>query len=130
MSQATSSETVLLVEDEHSVRVMMRIVLETAGYRVLEASNGAEAISCAGQHHDKIHLLATDVVMPGGVSGPILAAQLAALHPGLRVLFISAHSDEVITRHGVTAEKHPFLRKPFTHAELLRAIDETASQNY
>ncbi|HTE19107.1 MAG TPA: PAS domain S-box protein, partial [Armatimonadota bacterium] len=86
------AETVLLVEDEEMVRGLVRTVLQMNGYTVLEAINGQEALAFATAHPGPIHVLLTDVVMPGGLTGPAVAAQLSALRPGLKVLFMSGYT--------------------------------------
>jgi len=106
------SETILLVEDEAPVRAIARRVLSAAGYQVLEAADAAQARRLAGEHAGRIDLLITDVIMPG-TRGPELAEELAAREPGLRVLFISGYSpDIVIQREGVPGRG--FIQKPFT----------------
>ncbi len=106
-------ETILLVEDEEPVRVLARRLLEDAGYRVLEARQGAEALGIAEAFTDPIHLLLTDTVMPG-IGGPELAGRLAAFHPEARALFMSGYAGDAVQRHGSLAGGGPFLQKPFT----------------
>jgi PAS domain S-box-containing protein len=116
------SETILLVEDDASVRALTRHVLERAGYRVLEAANGVEALARAEQHRDGIQLLLTDIVMPEGVSGRELAARLMAGHPKLRVVFISGYSAEIAGRELALRAGQNFLQKPAAPHELLETI--------
>ena len=94
------SETVLLAEDEPAVRAIARQALERQGYTVLAAPSGADALALAAQHGATIHLLLTDVVMPG-MSGRDLADRLTAQRPGIRVLYISGYTDNAIVRHGM-----------------------------
>src|SRR2546422_3119599 len=94
------TETVLIVEDAAAVRAVMRHVLERQGYAVLEASNGAAALELVAGHPAPIHLLLTDVIMPG-LSGRQLADRLAALRPDTRVLYASGYTDDAVVRHGV-----------------------------
>ncbi len=115
------SETVLVVEDVAAVRAVTRQMLERHGYRVLEASNGATALSLAQQHQSAIHLLVTDVVMPE-VSGRELADQLVQLRPDMKVLFMSGYTDDAIVRHGILQEGIAYLQKPFTPDTLARKV--------
>jgi CheY-like chemotaxis protein len=117
-------ETVLLVEDEAPVRGLAVRVLRNQGYRVLEAANGEEALSVAGEHAgEKIHLLLTDVVMPQ-MGGKELADRLKALRPEIKVVFTSGYTDEAIVRHGVLEPGTDFLQKPFSPASLAQKVRE------
>jgi two-component system cell cycle sensor histidine kinase/response regulator CckA len=116
-------ETVLLVEDEASVRELLRGTLEGHGYRVMAAASGEQALERASVHRGPIHLLVSDVVMPG-IGGPELASRLAPLHPELRVLHISGYADDAILRHGVREGTTAFLQKPFTLEALARKMRE------
>jgi PAS domain S-box-containing protein len=117
------AETVLLVEDETPVRAFVRGILESAGYTVLEAPNGEEALEISRKHNERIHLLVTDVVMPR-MSGPELAQQLAPLRREMRVLYMSGYADDAIVHHGVSDSSAAFLQKPFTPDSLTRKIRE------
>jgi PAS domain S-box-containing protein len=121
LASLAGHETILLVEDEEVVRNVGVRTLRRAGYNVLEASNGADALLIAAQHLASIHLLLTDVVMPtmGGVE---LAARLRAMRPDLRVLFMSGHTGERATRADLTREGNGLLDKPFSPTALLRAV--------
>jgi len=110
---ASGSETVLLVEDEKAVRSLVRRVLEGKGYKVLEAGNGPEALLVAEQHPSPIHLLMTDVVMPG-MSGWELAQLLTSVHQEMKVLFMSGYADDAILDHGVLNSRAVLIPKPFT----------------
>ena len=115
------TETILVVEDEASVRGLTRRILEQSGYRVLVAENGLAALERArGQ---RVDLLLTDVVMPR-MSGRALADQLHESHPSLRVLYMSGYTADAIVRHGVLEAGVHFLQKPFTPAELSRRVRE------
>jgi signal transduction histidine kinase len=114
-------ETVLLVEDEEIVRVLIRDTLRIKGYCVLEATDTAEALRLCEQYEGPIHLLVTDVVMPG-MNGRELAEHLVPLRPHMRVLFISGHSGDAVARHGVFDADAAFLRKPFTPDVLARKV--------
>jgi two-component system cell cycle sensor histidine kinase/response regulator CckA len=105
-------ETILLVEDDERVRSLARQVLQDRGYTVLEAQNGLEALQVSANHTGPIHLLLTDVVMPG-MSSKTLAEQLAQARPGLKVLFISGYTDNTIMQHGVIEPGVALLQKPF-----------------
>jgi len=121
--QAGGAETILLVEDESSVRLLVRGVLETAGYTVLEARNGEDALVISNAHREHIHLLVTDVVMPK-MSGPELAQQMAPLRREMKVLFMSGYADDAIVQHGVLDSNAGFLQKPFTPDVLVRKVRE------
>jgi CheY-like chemotaxis protein len=120
---ASGTETVLLAEDEVAVRVLVRRVLDRAGYRVLEAESGPAALALLDAETGPVHLLLTDVVMPG-MSGPELAARVTPRFPAMRVLYISGYTDEAIVQHGVLDPSVSFLEKPFTPEILLRKIRE------
>jgi two-component system cell cycle sensor histidine kinase/response regulator CckA len=117
------SETILLVEDEDAVRGLLREVLEGAGYTVLQAASGAEALRVSRAHAGTVDLLLTDVVMPG-MGGREMATLLAAQRPGLRVLFASGYTAEAIARHGVLEPGTDLIHKPFTPDALLRRVRE------
>ena len=116
-------ETILLVEDEVGVRRLSRTILETQGYTVLEAASGEEALAVARAHRGEIHLVATDVVMPG-MSGRMLWDRLLPLRPNARVLFISGYTDDAVVRHGVHESGIAFLEKPFTPHTLAEKVRE------
>lgn len=106
-------ETILLVEDEAGVRALTQHVLQTCGYKVLEAAHGGEAIRIAEKHAGSIDLLITDVVMPG-IGGRLVAERVVALKPGTKVLYLSGYTDDAVVRHGVLQSEAAFLQKPFT----------------
>jgi len=115
------TETILLVEDEESVRRLGHRVLTRAGYTVLAAAAGAEALRVAEAHTGPIHLLVTDVVMPG-MSGREVAERVASLRPHAGVLFTSGYTDDAIVHHGVLDDGMAFLQKPFDPSTLLHAV--------
>jgi two-component system cell cycle sensor histidine kinase/response regulator CckA len=115
------SGTILIVEDDAGVRRFARRVLEAAGYRVLVASDGAEALALPSD--EPVALLLTDVVMPG-MNGRDVADRLAAAQPSIRALFMSGHTDKGIVVQGVLEAGLSYLAKPFTSAELIVAVDE------
>ena len=117
------TETVLLVEDEESVRQLVRETLESRGYKVIEAENGEEALKISTTYTDPIHLLITDVVMPG-ISGRELAKQLCDAYPQTRVLFLSGYTEDAIVHQGVFEAGTAFLQKPFTLQSLSRKVRE------
>jgi CheY-like chemotaxis protein len=122
------TETVLLVEDEEVVRGLARQVLQEAGYRVLVAPQGDEAIRLGNEHAKEIHLLLTDVVMPGA-GGKEVADHLSSLCPGIKVLFMSGYTDEAIVHHGILDSDVKFIQKPFTPAALARKVREVLDSN-
>ncbi len=115
------SETLLLAEDEDEIRKFVGGVLRTAGYTVLEASNGVEALRVASQYRERIDLLVTDVVMPQ-LGGRGLAEALTARHPGLRVLYLSGYTNDAVVRLGIEETQVAFLQKPFTPNTLIRKV--------
>ncbi|MGH9748021.1 MAG: CHASE4 domain-containing protein [Candidatus Acidiferrales bacterium] len=120
---ARGNETVLFVEDEESVRELVRDYLGKSGYRVLDAPDGIQALDTAAAHPGPIHILVTDVVMPR-LSGRELVTQLSAARPDLRVLYISGYTDDSIFRHGVLEGDVAFLQKPFNLKDLAQKIRE------
>ena len=116
-------ETILLVEDEPAVRELARLVLSEHGYTVIEAQNSEDAVRLAGRHGSEIHLLLTDVVMPG-MSGHDLAKHLTALHPNLRVLYMSGYTYNVMGDNGTLEEGLSLLQKPFTPPALAQRVRE------
>ncbi|MDB5339631.1 MAG: hybrid sensor histidine kinase/response regulator [Planctomycetaceae bacterium] len=121
------TETVLVVEDDGVVRALSRRILQLAGYSVLEAAGGDEALLVANGHTGRVHLLVTDVVMPG-VGVRAVAERVAERHPGLRVLFVSGYTDDAVVRHGVLHDNVNFLQKPFTSAALAWKVREVLDQ--
>jgi len=117
------TETVLLVEDEDTVRNLGVRILEQLGYRVMQARNGTEAIALAQGYGDRINLLLTDVVMPG-MNGSELARQLVLHQPEMKVLFTSGYTDEAISHRGVLDVGVSFIGKPYTPGGLARKVRE------
>jgi PAS domain S-box-containing protein len=117
------TETVLLVEDEDSVRQLVRDTLAAKGYRVLEAENGEAGMAAAAQHQGKINLVITDVVMPG-MGGRELVKQLVQLRPGTKVLYLSGYTEDAIINEGTIERGAAFLQKPFTLQNLSRKVRE------
>ena len=117
------TETVLLVEDEDTVRSLGVRILKDLGYRILQARNGDEALALATGYGERIDLLLTDVVMPG-MSGKELATRLAPHRPETKVLFTSGYTDDAIVNHGVLDEGVSFIGKPYTPVALARKVRE------
>ncbi|HLY60848.1 MAG TPA: response regulator [Terriglobia bacterium] len=115
------SETVLLVEDEEAVRILVRRVLESSGYHVLEARHGAEALVICDEHKDPIQMLMTDVIMPE-MSGRQLADRLSPHRPEMKVLYMSGYTDNAVTHRGILEPGTNFLQKPFTPVNVLRKV--------
>ncbi len=117
------SETILVVEDDEMIRNLVQKVLRTNGYTVLVAANGGDAERVSAQHEGPIHLLMTDVVLPG-LNGREVARRVVAARPGIRVLYLSGYTDDAIVHHGVLESGVEFLQKPFTPAVLGRKVRE------
>ena len=116
-------ETILLVEDDAAVRSVAQRILRSAGYTVLVASNGAEALGGCKRHAGEIQLVLTDVVMPD-MSGRDLVELLTATRPGAAVLYASGYTDDAIVQHGVLEPGTNFLSKPFHAGVLTRKVRE------
>jgi DNA-binding NtrC family response regulator len=110
-----------LVEDENAVRIAAREFLQAKGYTVLDAPNAAEALLAHSRHDGPVHLLITDVVMPG-MSGPDLAARLKQLDPALQVIYVSGYTDGAIASVAGVQQEAGFLQKPFALESLARKI--------
>jgi two-component system cell cycle sensor histidine kinase/response regulator CckA len=117
------TETVLLVEDEESVRMLTRSFLEGAGYRVIEARSGTDALEVVGSYSGTIHLLLTDVVM-AGMNGPDLADRLTLTHPIMKVLCMSGYIGAFANHNELVARCARLLQKPFSREVLLRMVRE------
>ena len=122
-SDQRGSETVLLVEDEEAVRDLVETILSGQGYKVIVAQDPRHAEEIARTYSGKIHLLLTDVVMPG-TSGRELAARVMAIRPAIRVLYMSGYTENVITSGGLLEEGLAFLQKPFSPRALIQKIHE------
>ena len=121
------SETILLAEDELGVRELARDFLQSHGYTVLEARDPAHALQLAEQNLSRLHLLLTDVVMPG-MRGTELAERIGRLSPAVRVLFVSGYTDNAIVHQGVLDPGTNFLSKPFSRDGLLRKVRQVLDQ--
>jgi signal transduction histidine kinase/CheY-like chemotaxis protein/HAMP domain-containing protein len=121
---AGGSETILVAEDEMVLREMACEFLKDSGYRVLEAASGREAIRVWQQHRGEIDLLLTDMKMPEGMSGLDIAEHMLAEQPGLRIIFTSGYSDDVVGPEILERSNGRFLAKPYTYADLVRQVRE------
>ncbi len=122
-------ETILLVEDELALRTTMRAALSRLGYRVLEASSGDNALELWQQHRDEIHLLLTDLVMPGGTTGKELAERLLKQNSKLKVIYTSGYSAEIGDKELTLEDGVNFLTKPFVLQKLAQTIRKLLDQN-
>ena len=110
-----------MVEDEKVVRSLIRTALQANGYTLLEAADGEAALRLCERHSGPIHLLVSDVVMPQ-MGGRELVERLLAVHPEVRVLFVSGYTDDAVVRHGVLQAEVAFLQKPFSVDALQRTV--------
>ncbi len=117
------NETILVVEDEETVRKLAVRLLKGQGYRVLEAPDGGKALLLCEEFKERIHLILTDVVMPG-MSGRKLAERLKQIHPEMKVLYMSGYTDNAILHHGILETGINFMQKPFTLENLARKVRE------
>jgi two-component system cell cycle sensor histidine kinase/response regulator CckA len=122
------SETILIVEDDKEVRNLTVRILKRQGYTVLDGSYGDEAFNVCRQHKGPIHLLVTDVVMPG-MDGRTLSECLSQLHPEMKVLYMSGYTDDAIVHHGVMAKGMNYIQKPFTVNGLTKKVREVLDQS-
>ena len=116
-------ETILVVDDEDQVRTLARDILQGAGYQVLEAEDGEQALRISGSHPGAIHILLTDVMMPG-INGKELADKVQTGRPEVKAIFMSGRAAEVISDAGVLIPVDAFLAKPFTVERLLSKVRE------
>jgi CheY-like chemotaxis protein len=118
------TETLLVVEDDPSVRGLASAILQAQGYTVLRAANGQEGLRVAGEHKGKpLRLVITDVVMPV-MNGKVMAEWLKTTYPDLKILFTSGYTDDAIAQHGVLEPGVAFLPKPYSPAALTRKVRE------
>lgn len=125
-AQDKSDETILLVEDEISILNVTVKMLESQGYKVLSAFSPAEALRLAGENAGEISLLMTDVIMPE-MNGQELSKSILSINPGIKVLFISGYTADVIAKQGIIPEGVHFIQKPFTMQELAAKVREVLS---
>jgi PAS domain S-box-containing protein len=117
------SGTILVVEDDPALRDVVTRILRSAGYTVVPARNGADALRLLELHEGTVHLLLTDVVMPG-ISGPELVARMAAVRPEMKVIYTSGYADDAVLRHGVLSDTTHFVGKPYTIEALTSKVRE------
>ncbi len=120
------TETILVVEDEQSVRELVRRILERQGYRVLMAGTPLDALAVAGDHQGTIHLLMSDVILPQ-MNGRVLADRFLEKWPDTRLLFMSGYTDSAIVHRGIFDQGTPFLQKPFSPEALARKVRDVLS---
>jgi two-component system cell cycle sensor histidine kinase/response regulator CckA len=121
--RTTGTETILVVDDEDALREITRRALAAAGYKVLTAADGDEAIETSAKHVGDIQLLLTDVVMPR-MNGRVLAEELSRTRPAVKVVYMSGYADDAIVHNGVLDAGTNFLGKPFTSADLTGKVRE------
>lgn len=114
---------ILVVEDDAALLVAAKRALAAAGYKVLTAASGAEALQTCAQHTGELQLLVTDVVMPH-MSGKALAEEVLKTRPALKVLYMSGYTDNIIDQHGVLPEGTHFIGKPFSSVDFTRKVRE------
>ena len=124
----TGDETILVVEDEAAVRELAKQVLTKAGYTVMTAANGGEALQLCERHAGMIHLALTDVVMPE-MGGRVFAEQLAKLRPDIKILYMSGYTDDAIDHHGTLDPGTHLITKPFSLTDLRRKVRELLDGN-
>jgi two-component system, cell cycle sensor histidine kinase and response regulator CckA len=124
---AAGQETILLVDDEEALRVAARRMLQRAGFTVLQASDGADALRVMSEHSGPVHAVVTDVVMPG-VGGPELVRRLREVRPELPTLFISGYTEEGVRTQGALHPDAAFLEKPFSQDDLVRKVREVIAK--
>jgi two-component system cell cycle sensor histidine kinase/response regulator CckA len=122
-SSLPDAATVLIVEDDPGIRDLSARILRRCGYTVLAAEGGDEARQICERHPGVIHVLLSDVMMPG-MNGPMVAKMLRSMRPELKVVFMSGYSSADVARHGVGQDEAPFLQKPFTPERLANTISE------
>ena len=125
-SATNGTETILVVEDEELVREIIRETLVTHGYKVIDAAHAEEGLRLAREAEEPIHLLLTDVIMPG-INGRQLAQKITSIHPHIRVLYMSGYADDIIVHHGILDEGIHFLEKPFNISDLTQKVRQTLS---
>jgi hypothetical protein len=123
VKNSSASGTILLVEDEEPLREFGRVVLKRAGYSVIEASDGSQALALCEKQKPMIDLIFTDVIMPS-MSGPEMTQRLSKIYPGVPILYTSGYSRSVVTENGSQSGEFEFLQKPYTSQELLVRLEQ------
>jgi CheY-like chemotaxis protein len=126
VGHARGTETILLIEDDDAVRALTKRVLQRCGYTVLDASRGTDGLRIAAAYRMPIHLLITDVVMPG-IAGRMVAEQIGESHPETKVLYVSGYTNDHVVRKGVLHDAVHFLQKPFVPAAIAHKVREILS---
>jgi CheY-like chemotaxis protein len=121
-SVTPAKKTILVVEDEPTLRALVRKVLERSGYEVIESASGLAALELWGKTKPHIDLLLTDMVMPDGISGMQLAEKLKAQNPGLKVIFTTGYSSELMGKNFEIKEGVNFLQKPYPPQKLVETV--------
>jgi DNA-binding response OmpR family regulator len=121
-------ETILIAEDEPDLRELTRIFLESYGYKVIEAPNAYKAIQEAETCAEPIHLLLTDVIMPG-MSGRQLAEKILSKRPQMKIVYMTGYTDDMVVQHKVLEPGVQLLQKPFTKAELAMKVRATLDES-
>ncbi len=129
VAAAGGHESILIVEDEAMLRELAREILQDSGYQILEAASGREALTVWQQHHGKVDLLLTDMVMPEGVSGVELAERLVLDTPELKVIFMSGYTSEDVSPELLQRTNASFIQKPYGHAELTKIVRDSLDKN-
>ena len=122
------NETLLVVEDDDTVRKTLSLYLKKYGYKVLKAKNGIEAMAVCKRYKGVIHLLLTDVIMPG-MNGRELAEKIQKLQTNIKILFMSGYTDNVIVKNGILEPNMNFLQKPFIAEKLAKKIREVLDES-
>lgn len=125
---AKGTETILVVDDEELVRNLVQSLLKSHGYGVLQAASGAEALDLISRYPHPLHLILTDVVMPG-MNGRELADRLALLRPDLKILYMSANPGDILAQDNDQSSSPSYLRKPFTVQALLMRVRDLLDQS-
>ncbi|MBN1933285.1 MAG: response regulator [Anaerolineae bacterium] len=127
--QPLGNETILVVEDDESVRSLARRILAQSGYNVLQARNPDEALELCARHTTTIHLLLSDVVMPGHTNSQEMVARIVASRPGIKVLYMSGYTDDAIAHRGVLSPGVHLINKPFTRHTLTCVVRQMLDEN-
>jgi two-component system cell cycle sensor histidine kinase/response regulator CckA len=119
----SGTETLLIVENEAAIRNLLQVAMQRNGYTVLAAESGREALEFARNHTGAIHLLITDVVMPG-MDGPELVRHLSTIRPETRTLFMSGYMDDTLGDRGILSTNANFIQKPFSPSTIAQKVRE------